>query len=425
MFYCERCGNFVDADGPAGDYCVRCGLYVCADCWDSADACTTCKAAAGRRTFTKDLALLRRVDRRLREVGREAGALNSRVASRREPTQVLTTDLACLRLKAAAAARVRDRLLTTARSARNLSTLTPLVDRIAVHAAKSESLLSSAGRATEELDAEAARSRLDEDDAPPLYGRLIRRSSAAWIPALGAAAGVAVVAVAIAQAQGIRESVLGGGLPSPSPASSPEVRTDVPASSPVSSPSAVIATFDDQRIGSAAGWEATSTGSIAVVALPTSFDRSLEVRSTEGTPIVGCLALDDPVELGAFDVDLLLSAPDPGTAAVTFVARDAVELLRLEVGTDAATASLADGSSASASGIAPEEWFHVGLTAREGGYDITLAPRGGVPDGSEPMRLDTHAPGPIAEVCLALEGPPGATAHYDNLALHGQSPLEG
>jgi hypothetical protein len=169
---------------------------------------------------------------------------------------------------------------------------------------------------------------------------------------------------------------------------------------------------------------ATSGGSIAVAAFPTPFDRSLEVRTAGGTPGAGCLALETPVELGAFEVDLLLSAPDPGTAAVIFVMPDAVELMRLEVGTGATAISVADGASVGAAGIAPEAWYRLRIIARSTGYEVTLED---LAAGAfrAPLIVETGSLVPVGQICLGVDAPSGAAAHYDNLTLDSQSPLGG
>jgi hypothetical protein len=156
-----------------------------------------------------------------------------------------------------------------------------------------------------------------------------------------------------------------------------------------------------------------------VAALPTPFDRSLEVRAADGIRVAGCLVLDHSVELGAVEVDMLLTAAEPAIAAVTVATSNAGELLRFEVGRGGTSITAADGSSINAAGIAPDDWVRLRLAARSGGYEATIEPR---LKGDRPERLglDTGARGSIDEICLELLGPRGATVHYDNLTIDSQ-----
>jgi hypothetical protein len=369
---------------------------------------------------------MRRVDRRLREVWLEAAMFAARVADEGQPDELLATDLACLRLKASAATDARDEIVARRRKSKQKATHAALTQRVDRHATESERLLLRLGRAL------ALRVTTESDRSPDGISthateRSFRRRT--WIPVLGTAAALTLAAVALVviESDRIREGLLAGG-PDVSPISE---RTPVPRESQggaptvAASPLTIVHTFDDERIGFPDGWDRAAVGgSVSVVAFPTSFNRSLEVTTTDGELTASCLRLDTPVQLGAFEVDLLLPGPGRGTAGVTLGTPGSAELLSIVAGTDAISMTAADGSSVTAAGVAPEEWYRLRLKAQRAGYEITVEnlAAGGY---RSPIRIDTTSSVPVSQICLEIDGSSGAAAHYDNLALHSLSPLEG
>jgi hypothetical protein len=83
----------------------------------------------------------------------------------------------------------------------------------------------------------------------------------------------------------------------------------------------------------------------------------------------------------------------------------------------------ADGSAISSDGVATEEWYRLRLQAETEGYEVTVENLAADGDGA-PIRFAIGSV-PVSQICLAIDGPPGAAAHFDNLALHSQSALEG
>jgi hypothetical protein len=159
------------------------------------------------------------------------------------------------------------------------------------------------------------------------------------------------------------------------------------------------------------------------VALPSAFNRSLEVTTHSGEPVASCHRLDGEVQLGAFEIDLLLPAPGRGTAGVMLGTSASAELVNIAAGTDGISMTAADGSAITADGVAPEEWYRLRLQAETEGYEVTVENLAADGDG-EPIRFAIGSV-PVSQICLAIDGPPGAAAHFDNLALHSQSALEG
>src|SRR5688572_29916690 len=112
VVHCEQCGAAAAPEVGSLEYCVDCGLYVCPRCWtNNRSTCAACARATGRRTRVVDLRLLRRIDRRLREVAGESATLQSPRMS--GDAASIDVDLACLRVKARSAIAARDYLSST------------------------------------------------------------------------------------------------------------------------------------------------------------------------------------------------------------------------------------------------------------------------------------------------------------------------
>lgn len=427
MIFCERCGDTIEADGASVAYCIRCGLFVCTGCWDQSGACTTCRPT-GRRTLAIDVTLMRRADRRLREVWREAVTLAPRVADEGESDEQLGTELACLRRKASAAIAARDEIVARRRTPKRKAMPAALPRRVDRHATESERLLLRLESALARR-VPSASDRSPEVPATRARGRWFRRRT--WIPVLGTAAALTLAAAALVviASDRIRDDQLAGG-PAVSPVSEPTpVQGGEQGTTPTvaASPLTIARTFDDERIGFPEGWERVVVGgTVSVVALPSSFNRSLEVTTTDGELVSSCLQLDPTMPLGAFEVDVLVGASDEAVARVTLGTAVSGQLVEVEVGVRATSIHASDGSSIIAAGVAPEEWHRLRLLAQEDGYEVVLDVAGDTGERAyHPLLFATESLGSLSRVCLEVLGPSGSTARYDNLTLHTISPVEG
>jgi hypothetical protein len=415
--FCERCGHSASIEAGSVQWCLQCDLYVCTKCWDARRRrCADCAPLVARASRARDLTLLRRVDRRLREVARDSSALPKQadVAS----GSTIDAELALLRLKTSTAVQnSEDALARRLRSAR-AGEVESLARRIRRHATSADAAVARANRAAWFLPArDGARGPVK----PPrqlVVGGVV-------------AAAVALVAVAVLAGDlGLgpsgREGVLGGvpsdGRSSRSGSVGPEV-----AASPEAEEHRVSLAFDfnevrmGEGIGDAWGREpaTAATESIQVAAYPTPFDRSARLTST-GKPAVAACAAVVPQDLQriAFDVYIDPARPAVGTLSL-YAAGDQAALEIVIDADEPLSARVATGELAPGPRIAPGAWRRVELIADGGDLrwrvrslaEPTAAPA----DGS----LGHAAIVPITRICLGVVGPAGHAVSYDNLEIHG------
>ena len=290
--FCERCGRLGPIEAGSVHSCLHCDRYVCTECWDARRRrCADCAPLVLRASRARDLTLLRRVDRRLREVARDASALPTQADAARGST--IDVELPCLRLKTSNAVQIgEDALVRRLRSAR-AGEVEALARRIRRHEALADAALAGAALGDAALGnaaianaaiADAALARADRaapflparDDAPgpPMPRRQL---------VVGGLVGLAVALVAVVVLAGDlgpgssgREAVLGGvpsdGRSSPTVSDGPAV-----AASPDVAEHRVSLAFDfnevrmGEGIGDAWGGEPTAVAaeSIQVAAYPT------------------------------------------------------------------------------------------------------------------------------------------------------------
>jgi hypothetical protein len=105
------------------------------------------------------------------------------------------------------------------------------------------------------------------------------------------------------------------------PTSAVAAATDVPATTDVAV-TTIQETFDGLPMDSppGAGWVVNGGDGASVVALPTSVDRSIRVRSsTQGGAATACRAIDEPAPALRVGFDLLIGRPPPSSAPVVSV----------------------------------------------------------------------------------------------------------
>lgn len=421
MVHCEQCGAEARAESGAVNYCLQCGLYVCAGCWSPRGFCTTCSPGPRRRTFARDLLLLRRVDRRLRELMREAPAILARIRDGQDISAV-SFDAQCMRSKARSAERGRDRVLQhESRRSGQRALLTPLASRVDRHAlgvrAIGEEVAAALQAATNQHV--AARPR----DTPVFSSRLMGRSAVEVGGAAVAVAVVVAVAVALLGPSAPRtggEGVLSGG-PDRAPAASVAPSTAAaPTRSPGPSPVTVAASFDEARIGSSWG-DFQGSGSVGVVAFPTAFDRSVEVVTEDGAPVDTCLAFDSAISVVALEVDAYMEEAGDVAGSVSLLDGRGRPLIRIALRADESVATVGGGALAVAGGVEARAWYRVRLAERTSRIDFSVDR---LADGvfrltTAALRVDSL--GSANRICLGVSGEPGAAAYYDNLRVSNRS----
>jgi len=355
--------------------------------------------------------LLRRVDRRLREVTRAADGIRQRVRASDDAGPGLP-ELAWLRLKAEAAVQNGEPALFRRRRTARAAEVVALEARIRRHRRHADLALAGAERPPHVADTWAE---------PPAPGRLLR----GVVFGLAGVAAALVVVLATGAPDRLagtipREGIVGGiagSNPSPT-AIDPSARGE-----PQLQPVVVAFDFDEVRMGEGigdawAGSEAVQAGSIDVAAFPTSFDRSARLTRS-GTLTVACAAVaPNELERLGFDVYLDPGRPAVGTLSLYANATDP----ELEVVIDAGGplgARVTGGELATGPRIAAGAWHRVELTVEAGTLRWRVhsrhEPAAQPADGS----LGLAALAPITRICLAADGPTGGVVSYDNLELHG------
>ena len=419
VVHCERCGREAAAEVGSYEYCVKCGLYVCAaSCWRASGFCSSCAPTVRRRTVERDVALLRRVDRRLQELRREVLTLAS--GSRRVVgSDDARLDLACLEIKYGSAVRVHHRILGQRISAKRREKLAPLSARIQSNA---DASLDALGRAAAALNAAAPAPGRSQRLGQSVADALQRSMRPPIIASAAAVVLLLVVVYAVLPDSTPRaEGVLSGVQPPPSVAPPPPADAGSPtaAASPLSSPAPAIANrvemdFDGERIGpfEADGWH-HSGGVVEVAAYPTPFDRSIVVTSVDGQQAETCFRFSDGSRLLSLGVDFAVD----GETGATVTLRDeaATPLVALDLGEDGTAVTRHDGTRlASEEGVDPDAWYSLGIEESAGEVVVAVAPGG---EGSEPiLTATTTGPLRVTSICFGA-GAANASAYYDNLRL--------
>lgn len=413
MLHCEVCGTAV-GDLEVAQYCLDCGLYVCAVCWRPAQrTCVQC-VDPGRGTVDRGSWVLRvrRADRRLREVIRDAGESTPvRGASTTADRDFVR---ACMRLKAESAvnsgrlavarlsmARSRDRLLAVRLERNGVQAKTALgVGSTEMHPVSDSVTFTSAER-------------------PRL---------SAWPVTVAAAAAVAVAVVMLPQligGGGLREGTLSGFIPESSALSSPSLR--ITSSSPPSTsdesepypdPSPIlIVTFDEVTMNSGLGegWYVPGEGDMPSVApVPNAVNRSARLFATAGSVTESCIAMPARLDQLSLTVDLMLGS---GIELASVTLASPTWTLTAAFGGEHSTLK-DDGSVAVAElgGMAPGEWYRSTITLTPTAK-WELAP---VASGAVPQSVSIERPtwaGTVDRLCIAAKGATGSAAHFDNIAI--------
>ncbi len=415
--FCERCGFPASIQAGSVHSCLLCDRYVGTECWDARRRrCGDCAPLTARASKARDMMLLRRVDRRLREVARDAIALSMQSAEADGST--IDAELVCLRLKTSnALENGEDALARRLRGAR-AGDVEALASRIGVHA-----LLADSAVARAESAAVAASAR-DAASGPPVLVRQL---------VLGGLAGVAAAVVAVVVLTGIldpdpfeREGVLGGapGDGSSSP-TGPIGGTQTARPNAQEHPVLLAFDFNDVRMGEGIGEEwggqpTTAAGdSIQVAAFPTSFDRSARLTSS-GRPDVAACASVVPQDVERVGFDVYIDPARPAVGTLSLYAANGEPALQIVIDPEGQlSARVPTGELPLGPRIAAGAWRRVELVAEAGdlrwrvrSFDETNHV---VTDGS----LGQVDLVPITRVCLAALGPAGRAVSYDNLEIHG------
>lgn len=412
--------------------CLRCDRFICTDCWDDRRArCADCAPLVARATRARDLILLRRVDRRLREVMRDGGMLTYGHASAPSTT---AAELACLRIKASNAAQNGERALVRRVKGARGGDVDAFARRIRRHTRLAGVAVARAERATEAARAEHATQAAHAERATEAAHTPDDVPRLPWLKQVmvGGFVGAAVALVVMVLTGNLdigssgRGGVLSGVPPDGSSAQRGSGDPTGPAGhAPEAQRVSLAFDFDEVRMGGGIGeaWggdsSPTEAESIQVAAFPTSFDRSARLTATGGENVTVCAAVVPQVlQRIAFDVYLDPARPAVGTLSL-YAAGDAPQL---EIVIDAQgpmSASVPLGQDTPGPRIAAGAWDRVELMAEPGDLRWRVRSR------AEPTTAPTDGSfgpatlAPITRICLGVDGPAGGEVSYDNLEIHG------
>ncbi len=430
MVHCEQCGAAAAPEVGSLEYCVDCGLYVCPRCWtNSRSTCAACARATGRRTRDVDQRLLRRVDRRLREVAGDCATLLSPRLSGEVAS--IDVDLACLKVKAQCAITARDYLSSTFGVERR-SLLASLLGRIDRHAERANQVLDQtarlvAGRETSRardlpvVPQQRTRNLLPRTDMASILGsHSARRGLAAAVVLLTAL--VVLPSVFDARTPRVGEGVLGSASgPSATAQSTEEPSpTSPPVATAVSTEVAVA--FDEERIAEGLGpqWrvESSEPGAVSVVAYPTAFNRSARLAPHDGVTASACLQASQPLDIERLGVDVTLGTDAP-VARVSLRDVDGRSVVQVEFNANGLMAvTPAQDPAVLPHTVAPNSWYRIEID--RGGSTVTLRPVQEAESPSDAISLDIP-PTALADLCLSADGPAGSAVNFDNIEITGSS----
>ena len=429
MVHCEQCGAAAAPKVGSLEYCVDCGLYVCLRCWtNSRSTCAVCARAAGRRTRVGDQRLLRRIDRRLREVAGESATLQSRQLS--GDLALIDADLACLRVKAQCAITAHDHLSSTFGVERR-SLLASLLGRIDRHAERANEVLDQ----TALLVSWGATSRARDLPGVPQHARsLLRRSDMASIlnshSALRGLAAAVVLLTALlvlpslfdARSPRVGDGVLGSAS---GPSATAQTTEEPSPTSPPVAPAVsteVLLPFDEERIAEGLGqqWriEGSDPGAVSVVAYPTAFNRSARLAPHDGGTASACFQAAQPLEINRVGLDVTLGTDAP-VAGVSLRDAEAQTVVQVEFDVNGLRAvTSAQNPAVLDHTVAPAAWYRIEFD--RGGSTVTVRPLQEAEFHSEGISLDIP-PTVLADLCISADGPAGSAVNFDNLEISGSS----
>jgi hypothetical protein len=185
-------------------------------------------------------------------------------------------------------------------------------------------------------------------------------------------------------------------------------------------------TFDQLSINSPLPrpWEVTGSGAAVVIPLPTSVDRSVRLRTSDGgNPERACHPLRTD---GAADVrvelDILLeTAVATGSDLITLASGSTDALV---IGVDArGRIAAGDASQAPAGALAPGTWAHVSITVHPGSktvdWGVSLAD-GTMLANATARPLEPASAGGIESLCVVSpDGTPGGSIAVNNARATG------
>lgn len=437
---CERCHSEAVPEVGSASYCLECGLYVCAACWRSRSRrCVTCASTRRRTSRATDLRLLRRWDRRLREVRREAVALDAVGAA--GPTTGRARDRASQALKLAAIGEAGTPAMKRQRRRRQTSGLRSLAERIGRHEAIAQAALerldpdSATPEAVASSAPPAAQERIDRPQPEPdlesaSHRRTERRRIVLGLAAVFASAAVLLAILAPRLADGPSaaepgEGVLGG-VPSGSPSASALVE---PPSLPQATAGAsstpdirLAVDFDDLRMGHGIGddWSQTSgaTAAVELAAYPTAVNRSARLTVVGGEPVEACRDLEEINGSAQVSLDVRLAPHASASAEIRLLDAERSLLLSIVLAPQVTAVTGPDGPAGETAGLEPGGWYRVEVMGGSDELVVQVSQRGGATIGNP---VAAPASSSIGMVCLAASGESGAAVNYDNLAVASSS----
>jgi hypothetical protein len=203
---------------------------------------------------------------------------------------------------------------------------------------------------------------------------------------------------------------------------SPDAR---PSDSPLGS-AALRETFDDLKIASTlpSPWTFSGSGTAGVIALPTSVDRSVRVRSDGATQATACRPLPGTVAGDLHvEVDIQLDAPVASTTKVIALGSAASEAFSIGVARDGHLIGADNQPVAAGSVLRPGTWAHVSITLHRATSTVDWHVAGAdgtslASDTSSPVRAE--AAQTANRVCLlSPAGTPGGSVVINNLVASG------
>jgi hypothetical protein len=264
----------------------------------------------------------------------------------------------------------------------------------------------------------------------------------AWRPSLPpnwlAAAGLAIAVVSIGI---VGAALVANGLTGREGAATMKVAatTDVP---PTDGPSTDVPatgapattkledTFDALPMDSLPGadWVVSGGDGASVVALPTSVDRSIRVRSSiQGNAATACRSVPDATASSRISFDLLVGRPPPSTAAVVSLRSGERDLLTIAVDPSGSLTTIAGSgpaaSSPAAGGVRPRAgWGRVEV--RIDGPGGLIVWRAHDVSGAEvaggDLEVTDLAGAPVEDVCfISPQGMPSGWIAIDDLIVEG------
>ena len=301
------------------------------------------------------------------------------------------------------------------------TTLDPTVERAAVDEPATLAERTAAERAASVRHGpvsaliSGARTRRESDPSPDRLS---------WSPLAVALAGVVFGALVALTVTGIlradRSAPAGGGDVAVIPAS-PDARS----SALLRSAAEVRETFDDLRIASTlpSPWIMSGSGTAGVIALPTSVDRSVRVRSDGATAAAACRPV--PGTVGGdlhVEVDIQLGTLVAATSKVITLGSAASEAFSIGVDRNGYLIGADNRQVVGGNRLPAGTWAHVSITLHRPTSTVDWKVAGA--DGASLASVRTQVPPDAAQtadrVCLlSPAGTPGGSVAINNLVATG------